>query len=202
MAGRGKQFSAKEISSMVLTEMKDIAEAYLGSTITDAVVTMPAYFNDSQRQATKAAGAIACLNVMRIINEPTAAAIAYGLDKGATGSVAKNVLFFDLGGGTFDVTRLRKGKDRLEEAEKYRVEDEKHKKRVEARYAVENYAYNMRNAITSAANLTAADKETMEDAFKSFVQWLIFNERAEVDELKGKMKELQTVFIPIILNMK
>ncbi|XP_047963282.1 heat shock cognate 70 kDa protein 2-like [Salvia hispanica] len=102
--GEEKQFSAEEISSMVLTKMKDIAEAYLGSTVTDAVITVPAYFNDSQRQATKDAGAIAGLNVMRIINEPTAAAIAYGLDKRCTSSMAKNVLIFDLGGGTFDVT--------------------------------------------------------------------------------------------------
>ena len=89
---------------MVLTKMKEIAEAYLGSAVKDAVLTVPAYFNDSQRQATKAAGAIAGLNVIRIINEPTAAAIAYGLDTGVTSSVAKNVLIFDLGGGTFDVS--------------------------------------------------------------------------------------------------
>ncbi|XP_047955709.1 heat shock 70 kDa protein 18-like [Salvia hispanica] len=100
--GEEKLFSAEEISSMVLTKMKDIAEVYLGSSVTDVVVTVPAYFNDSQRQATKDAGTIAGLNVMRIINEPTAAAIAYGLDKG--GDVAKNVLIFDLGGGTFDVS--------------------------------------------------------------------------------------------------
>ncbi|XP_042027658.1 heat shock cognate 70 kDa protein-like [Salvia splendens] len=100
--GEEREFSAEEISSMVLTKMKDIAEAYLGSTVTDAVVTVPAYFNDSQRQATKDAGTIAGLKVMRIINEPTAAAIAYGLDKG--GDVAKDVLIFDLGGGTFDVS--------------------------------------------------------------------------------------------------
>ncbi|XP_047963366.1 heat shock cognate 70 kDa protein-like [Salvia hispanica] len=100
--GHEKQFSAEQISSMVLTKMKDIAEAYLGSTVKNAVVTVPAYFNDSQRQATIAAGAIAGLNIMRIINEPTSAAIAYGLDK--VGNVAKNVLIFDLGGGTFDVS--------------------------------------------------------------------------------------------------
>uniref|UniRef100_A0A0E0A0A6 Uncharacterized protein n=1 Tax=Oryza glumipatula TaxID=40148 RepID=A0A0E0A0A6_9ORYZ len=104
--GEEKQFAAEEISSMVLIKMREIAEAYLGSSIKNAVVTVPAYFNDSQRQATKDAGVIAGLNVMRIINEPTAAAIAYGLDKKATSSGEKNVLIFDLGGGTFDVSLL------------------------------------------------------------------------------------------------
>lgn len=89
---------------MVLTKMKQIAEDYLGKEVKDAVVTVPAYFNDSQRQATKDAGAIAGLNVMRIINEPTAAAIAYGLDKNVTNE--RLVLIFDLGGGTFDVSLL------------------------------------------------------------------------------------------------
>ncbi|CAI9774019.1 unnamed protein product [Fraxinus pennsylvanica] len=91
---------------MVLIKMKEIAEAYLGTTVKNAVVTVPAYFNDSQRQATKDAGVIAGLNVMRIINEPTAAAIAYDLDKKAGSSGEKNVLIFDLGGGTFDVSLL------------------------------------------------------------------------------------------------
>ena len=92
---------------MVLTKMKETAEAYLGGSVTDAVVTVPAYFNDGQRQATKDAGIIAGLNVLRIINEPTAAAIAYGLDKkGAGGGQEKNVMIFDLGGGTFDVSIL------------------------------------------------------------------------------------------------
>eukprot|EP00253_Pinus_taeda_P017287 PITA_17287 len=104
--GEEKHFAAEEISSMVLTKMKEIAEAYLGTTVKNAVVTVPAYFNDSQRQATKDAGAISGLNVMRIINEPTAAAIAYGLDKKASSSGEKNVLIFDLGGGTFDVSLL------------------------------------------------------------------------------------------------
>uniref|UniRef100_A0A6N2NL10 Uncharacterized protein n=1 Tax=Salix viminalis TaxID=40686 RepID=A0A6N2NL10_SALVM len=104
--GEEKQFAAEEISSMVLIKMREIAEAYLGITIKNAVVTVPAYFNDSQRQATKDAGVIAGLNVMRIINEPTAAAIAYGLDKKATSVGEKNVLIFDLGGGTFDVSLL------------------------------------------------------------------------------------------------
>ena len=102
--GEEKELSAEEISAMVLTKMKECAESYLGKEVKDAVVTVPAYFNDSQRQATKDAGVIAGLNILRVINEPTAAAIAYGLDKKTNGE--KNVLIFDLGGGTFDVSLL------------------------------------------------------------------------------------------------
>jgi L1 cell adhesion molecule like protein len=102
--GEKKRFTPEEISSMVLIKMKEIASSYLGEEVKNAVITVPAYFNDSQRQATKDAGQIAGLNVLRIINEPTAAAIAYGLDKQS--STEKNVLIFDLGGGTFDVSLL------------------------------------------------------------------------------------------------
>jgi heat shock protein 5 len=101
--GEDKKFSAEEISSMILTKMKLIAETFINTNITRAVVTVPAYFNDAQRQATKDAGTIAGLNVVRILNEPTAAAIAYGLDKKGK---EKNILVFDLGGGTFDVSLL------------------------------------------------------------------------------------------------
>merc|ERR1712100_261848 len=109
--GETKSFMAEEVSSMVLTKMKEIAEAYLGKEVKNAVITVPAYFNDSQRQATKDAGQISGLNVMRIINEPTAAALAYGLDKGQDD---KTIAVYDLGGGTFDISILEMQKGVIE----------------------------------------------------------------------------------------
>ena len=104
--GRDKDYSPQEVSSFILTKMKETAEAYLGEKVTQAVITVPAYFNDAQRQATKDAGKIAGLEVLRIINEPTAAALAYGLDKA---SENKTIAVYDLGGGTFDVSILEIG---------------------------------------------------------------------------------------------
>jgi molecular chaperone DnaK len=107
----GKKFTAQQISAFVLQKLKRDAESYLGEPVTDAVITVPAYFNDAERQATKEAGEIAGLNVSRIVNEPTAAALAYGLDKGETD---QTILVFDLGGGTFDVSLLEIGEGVVE----------------------------------------------------------------------------------------
>src|SRR6516225_8033068 len=103
--GRGKKYAPSQISAFILQKMKETAEAYLGETVTEAVITVPAYFNDSQRQATKDAGKIAGLEVLRIINEPTAAALAYGMEKKGSGTIA----VYDLGGGTFDISVLEIG---------------------------------------------------------------------------------------------
>src|SRR5918912_3782304 len=102
---RGKKYAPSQISAFILQKMKETAEAYLGETVDQAVITVPAYFNDSQRQATKDAGRIAGLEVLRIINEPTAAALAYGMEKKGTGTIA----VYDLGGGTFDISVLEIG---------------------------------------------------------------------------------------------
>src|ERR1700759_2796576 len=107
----GKSYNAQEISARVLQKLKRDAESYLGEDVVDAVITVPAYFNDAQRQATKEAGQVAGLNVLRIVNEPTAAALAYGLDKGQT---EQTILVFDLGGGTFDVSLLEIGEGVIE----------------------------------------------------------------------------------------
>ncbi|KAK2975077.1 hypothetical protein RJ640_001388 [Escallonia rubra] len=323
--GKEKQLAPEEVSSMVLVKMRETAEVFLGSNIKNAVVTVPAYFTDSQRQATKDAGAIAGLNVTRIINEPTAAAIAYGflLKESIVG--AKNVLVFDLGGGTFDettvsvdclfegidfqmtLTRARfeelnmdlfrecmepvenclrdakmdkstvddvvivggstripkvqqmlqdffSGKElcksinqdeavaygaaiqattrrqvsaeekstglknkitisdcdgrlseeqikkMIQEAEKYKAEDEEHKKRSQAKNALEDYAYKMRDTFEDP-KFSGVDKKKIHDSISQVIEWLDRNQLAEPDEFEDKMEELESICSPVIDNI-
>ncbi|XP_006895665.1 PREDICTED: heat shock cognate 71 kDa protein [Elephantulus edwardii] len=247
--GETKSFYPEEVSSMVLTKMKEIAEAYLGKTVTNAVVTVPAYFNDSQRQATKDAGTIAGLNVLRIINEPTAAAIAYGLDKKV--GAERNVLIFDLGGGTFDVSILtiedgifeievtfdidangilnvsavdkstgkenkititndkgRLSKEDIErmvqEAEKYKAEDEKQRDKEPSKNSLESYAFNMKATVEDEklqGKINDEDKQKILDKCNEIINWLDKNQTAEKEEFEHQQKELEKVCNPIITKL-
>ncbi|XP_021074091.1 heat shock 70 kDa protein 1A [Mus pahari] len=202
--GESRSFFPEEISSMVLTKMKEISEAYLGHPVTNAVITVPAYFNDSQRQATKDAGVIAGLNVLRIINEPTAAAIAYGLDRTAatdksTGKANKITITNDKG---------RLSKEEIErmvqEAERYKAEDEVQRDRVAAKNALESYAFNMKSAVEDEGlkgKLSEADKKKVLDKCQEVISWLDSNTLADKEEFVHKREELERVCSPIISGL-
>uniref|UniRef100_A0A672K3J7 Heat shock cognate 71 kDa protein n=1 Tax=Sinocyclocheilus grahami TaxID=75366 RepID=A0A672K3J7_SINGR len=180
----------QEISSMVLVKMREIAEAYLGQRVNNAVITVPAYLNDSQRQATKDAGVIAGLNVLRIISEPTAAAIAYGLDKGRRGE--RNVLIFDLGGGTFDVSILT-------------IEDGIFEVKATAgdtHLGGEDFDNQMVNVEDEKLNgkISEEEKKKVIDKCKEVITWLENNQLAEKKEYEHHQKELESVCNPIITH--
>merc|ERR1711865_1042247 len=205
--GGRKQYGPEEISAMILGKMKEIAESFLGRKIANAVVTVPAYFNDAQRQATKDAGTISSLNVMRIINEPTAAAIAYGLDKKGG---EKNILVFDLGGGTFDVTVLTidngvfevvatngdthlGGEDFDQRVMEYmmKIFKRKHKKDMSKD----------KRSIQKLRREVERAKRALSSTAAARIKWVDGNPNADEDAYKEKQKEIEEVCNPIISKL-